>query len=39
MNDLTFLAILAGFLALTFGLVQMCVALMPREQSQSGSKP
>jgi hypothetical protein len=37
MNDLLFLAILAGCLALTFGLVRMCAALMPHETS--GSKP
>jgi hypothetical protein len=37
MDDLTYLAILVGFVALTFGLVRMCSALMPRETS--GSKP
>ena len=37
MDDLMFLAILVGFLALTLGLVRMCQALIPRETS--GSKP
>ena len=40
MDDVIFIAIMLACLALTFGLVQMCEALMPSDTgSQTGSKP
>jgi hypothetical protein len=40
MNDFICLAGLAACLALTFGFIRMCAALMPPETtSKSGSKP
>jgi hypothetical protein len=38
MNDLIYLAILAGCLAVTLGLVRLCAALMPADQPQQGGK-
>ncbi len=39
MDDLIYVAIVLSCLALTFGLVRMCAALMPREMPpQPGSK-
>ncbi len=40
MNDMLYLAIMLVCIALTFGLVRVCSALMPAETpSKTGSKP
>lgn len=40
MDDLIFITIMLACLAVTFGLVRMCEALMPGDtRSQAGSQP
>jgi hypothetical protein len=40
MDDIIFIAIMLACVAVTFGLVRMCAALMPSDStSRTGSKP
>jgi hypothetical protein len=39
MDDLLYLAVLVGCMAVTLGLVRLCAVLMPAKTQEAGSKP